>query len=330
AQAQEWCNFVVFAPGLLPADCRLETATIRKEAPPGRVEGATRGRTPWSTTNPAALRYEIAGAGRRLRIKQFLYDWAFPALDHPCLWENPTVAHPLPDGAILWCGTDYMGRPGASARLSRTMIETSVMEGTFTDDELIDVHRGLTPVSDDAAAHLRDTGFAELTYWNRHPGAPAISVPTGMWKMRRATEDGHGRWTSDTATVRVEHGLPETLAGYRADAAARFDIPSGGGEVEVSYTVRPQRDRELRLITQATGDGRIEVPPQPTQHPAQRTVVEVSGTPVNLAWINEDYGPYDAVWHDANTATERRLLSSSATGMDRRFIHRALQQLIDG
>ncbi|ADD43404.1 hypothetical protein Snas_3747 [Stackebrandtia nassauensis DSM 44728] len=330
ADAQGWCDFVVFSPGWLPGDCHVEAVTIRKEAPPGRSDGVTDGRTPWSTINPAALRFEIAGRDRRLRVKQFLYDWAFPALDHPCLWNSATTPHPLPDGAILWRGTDYMGRDGASARLSRTMIEASVMAGSFTDAELVDLYGGLAPVSAEAADRIRDTGFGELTYWARHPGAPAVSVPVGMWKLRRAAEDGPGRWSGDTTAIRAEYGLPQTLAGYRPDAAARFETPTGAIEVELSYTVRPQRDRELRLIVQRSGAGRLEIPPQPEPHPARREIVEVAGTSVHLAWVDERYGPFDAVWRDDASGTDRKLLSSTGSDMNREFVTNALAELLDG
>src|SRR5690625_2391323 len=85
AEAQPWANFVVFTPDRLPAGTHLGEQSLRREAPPGRVGDSMAGRTPWSANNPAAFRFEVRGDGRRLRVKQFLYDWAFPALDHPAL-----------------------------------------------------------------------------------------------------------------------------------------------------------------------------------------------------------------------------------------------------
>lgn len=140
-EAQEWCNFVLFVPEWLPAGTRVGEASVRREAPPGRVGGSTVGRTPWSTNNPAAYRFEVSGGGRSLRIKQFLCDWAFPALDHPALWESETRALALDDHHVLWYGTDYLGHRGASARMARTTIELSVLEGDFTDAELAGLYR---------------------------------------------------------------------------------------------------------------------------------------------------------------------------------------------
>lgn len=329
-QAQEWCNFTVLSPTRLPDGCDTVVSTIRKEAPPGRRDGVTDGRTPWTAINPVAVRTEISGPGRGLRIKQFLYDWAFPALDHPCLWENPTTAHPLPDGAVVWHGIDYMGRTGASARLHRTLIETSVLSGEFSRDDIDELYRGLVPASPEAQRRIEATGFAALRYWARHPDAEAPAVPTGMWRLSRAKEHGAGDWTGDTAGPRAEHGLPAALAGYEAEAAAVYATPSGQREIDVVYTVRPRRDRELRLTVQRHGRGRLTVPPQPSTHPAQRAVVTIAGTQVHLAWIDEDHGPFDAVWHDPRTGTDRRLLSSTGIGMDREFFLGAVAGSVGG
>lgn len=327
-QAQQWCNFIVYSPTRLPEGCEPGPTTIRKEAPPGRAEGVTDGRTPWTAINPAAVRYEIAGPGRRLRVKQFLYDWAFPALDHPCLWNSATTAHPLPDGAIVWHGTDYMGRAGASARLSRTMIETSVIDGEFSRDDIDELYRGLEPVSAEAEQRIAATGFADLRYWARHPRAVGPAVPTGLWRLARKGEHGAGEWTGDTAARRAETGLPAVLAGYPAEAAGGFSAPDGARETDVIYTSRPGRERELRVTVQRRGSGRLEVPPRATEHPARRELVEVAGTPVHLAWIDERYGPFDAMWSDAES--QWRLLSSTGVGMDREFAERALAELIGG
>lgn len=327
-EAQEWCNFTVLSPTRLPDGCDRVTSTIRKEAPPGRLDGVTDGRTPWSAINPAAVRTEIFGPGRRLRIKQFLYDWAFPALDHPCLWNNPSTAHPLPGGAVVWHGIDYMGRTGASARLHRTLIETSVITGEFSRDDIDELYRGLVPVSQEARRRVEATGFAELRYWARHPGAQAPAVPTGMWRLPRAAEHGAGDWTGDTAVLRAEHGLPESLAGYEAEAAAVYATVEGRREVDVVYTARPRRDRELRLTVQEQGRGRLAVPPEATEHPARRATVVIAGAEVHLAWIDENHGPFDAVWRASGA--EWRLLSSTGVGMDRGFFEDALALLIDG
>ncbi len=100
SDAQAACNFIIWVPDGLPNGCHFASATLRREAPPGPSTSSAR--TPWSQNNPSAYRFEIIGPGRRLRFKQFLYDWAFPALDHPCLWESETRAVPVTGPYVLF------------------------------------------------------------------------------------------------------------------------------------------------------------------------------------------------------------------------------------
>ncbi|MEW2353467.1 hypothetical protein [Spirillospora sp. NPDC029432] len=324
-QAQPWCNFVLWTPGRVPAGCELETGTLRKEAPPGRVEGHTAGRTPWSDNNPAAYRFEIAGSGRRLRVKQFLYDWAFPALDHPCLWESRTHAAPIDDRHVVWFGTDYLKNAAASARLDRTTVELSVLRGTFSEAEILDLYRAMRPAEPAVLADFAATPFAALSYWARRPEAAAVNVPVGLWTFRRR-RSRECRWESGAAAERLVAGLglPLALGGLDLDGAARFTDDQGREEVEAVYSGRPERGRELRLIAQESGRGSLRVPAEPEDQPGERDTVRVAGAEVQLGWIDERYGPFQAVY--AHGGVEATLLASTAVGMDRAWFLEALAE----
>ncbi|MGW6929022.1 hypothetical protein ACWGE0_03095 [Lentzea sp. NPDC054927] len=306
AEAQEWCNFVVWQPFSLPAGLAWRATTVRRESRPGRA-GEVAGHAGWTTNNPAAFRAEIAGDGRRGRLKQFLYDWAFPALDHPCLWRSSTRAVPLDDRYVLWFGTDHLGNAAASVRMARTMIEWSALEGEFSDDEVLAIFSSLAPVDPVAAKAIADTPFAALSYWARSSDAPMIDVPIGLWRLRRwSDEDAHeGRWGHQAE-------VPAALGGFTVDSVAVF-----GAETECVYTGGPDRGHELRLIVQRSGAGRLELPPVPEEHPCH-----VSG---GLAYIDERYGPFDAVV--ALPGHDVRLLSSSGVGMDRAWFADAVAQV---
>lgn len=57
-------------------------------------------------------------------MKQFLYDWAPPAFDHPCLWKSHN--EPFEVGKnIGWLGTDYRKAHAAAVSIDRTTIELS-------------------------------------------------------------------------------------------------------------------------------------------------------------------------------------------------------------
>ncbi|MFH8614703.1 hypothetical protein ACH4E8_06455 [Streptomyces sp. NPDC017979] len=326
AQAQPWANFVVFVPDGLPADTRLGEQSLRREAPPGRVGDSTAGRTPWSANNPAAFRFEVHGEDRRLRVKQFLYDWAFPALDHPALWESRTEAEPLDEHHVVWHGTDYMGHAGASARIARTTIELSVLDGTFTREEITDLYRSLRPVAPEAVTALAATPFAALSYWARRPTASVISVPLGLWDLRQV----------DTATITWRTaGAPDAPSGaaavpHRLGDLALDSIATHHGPSPVAsehlYSGGPGRGRELRLY--ALNAEHLPAAIAPETHPAKHEDITVAGRRVRLALIDDAHGPYDAVIHDAQGRPAWRLLASADTRTDRRWFLRALDDLL--
>jgi hypothetical protein len=262
AEAQGACNFIIWVPVDLPAGSEIASPSLRREAPPGPSPSIAR--TPWSENNPSAYRFEVSGPGRRLRIKEFHYDWAFPALDHPCLWESETRAVPLRGPYVLWFGVDYMGKQAASARIGRTMIEASVLEGEFSDDELLALYRSLRPALRQAAEEIYRTPFSQLCYPARYPQATMVNVPIGMWKFGRPDKRYEGEWLVDDADVlAAKLGLPLTLAGFQIDSAARFADGEGRSEIEAVYTAGSDRGQELRVIVQRTGEGRIEFLPSP-------------------------------------------------------------------
>ena len=327
-QAQPWCNFVVWTPERVPDGCELVTGTLRKESPPGRAGESVAGRTPWSENNPAAYRFEVAGPGRRLRIKEFLYDWAFPALDQPCLWESATYALEVDDRSVVWFGVDYMKKRAASARIARTTIELSVMEGEFSDEEILDLYRSLRPADATAAETIAGTSFAVLSYWARRPEAAKITVPIGLYKFRRRRAH-ESDWRTGTDAEREVSGLglPATLGGLALDAAARFRDDEGREEVEAVYAGGPDRGRELRVIAQKQGCGSIEVPAEPEEdQPGERTQVQVGGADVQLGWIDERHGPFQAVF--ASEGREVMLLSSTGPGLGRDWFLAALTEIV--
>ncbi len=331
AEAQPWCPFGVWTPDRLPAGCAQDPGTLRREAPPGRVAGVTAGRTPWSEVNPVAYRYEVTGPGRRLRVKQFLYDWAFPALDHPALWRTRAVPVPLDDTALLWTGVDYLGNRAASARLARTTVELSVLDGSIADEEVVELYRSMRPADPEAADAIAATPFAALSYWARYPDAAQVQVPVGLWKFRRPGRVHTGQWTAEPEEVRAllaEYRLPPALAGLAVDSVARFGAGSDRTEAEVVYAGGPRRHHELRLVVQRPGQGHLAFPPRPEEHPHSAAEVDVAGTPVRLAWVDDRYGPFDAVWRQPAAGLEAKLLASTGPALDRAWFLGALSELV--
>ncbi len=150
SDAQAACNFIIWVPDGLPNGCHFASATLRREAPPGPSTSSAR--TPWSQNNPSAYRFEIIGPGRRLRFKQFLYDWAFPTLDHPCLWESETRAVPVTGPYVLDDEAQNRHRPsiGKDRDNSRSSVYENWLRGK---NELLKTERLLGHIlsTDDAS-----------------------------------------------------------------------------------------------------------------------------------------------------------------------------------
>ncbi|MEU6406757.1 hypothetical protein [Streptomyces sp. NPDC046985] len=312
-RAQEWCNFVLWRPAALPEGCRTSTGTLRREAPPGRVPAE--GRSPWSDANPSGYRTEISGGGRRLRLKQFLYDWAFPAADHPCLWGSATRPHEIGEGRVVWLGTDYLGHRAASARMARTTVELSVLEGEFADDELVALFAALRPAVPQALPRVLATPFAELSYWARRP-AETVSVPTGVFSFHRRGRAHEGDWvpTGELTAFLAAQGAPASVGDYRADSAATFGDGAAVRELDVVYA--SASGGELRLTAQRTGGGRLEFPPKRDQHPAVEEVLDLDGRPLHLGYADAEFGACDAWWQHPD-GYELRLLGSAGAGLGR-------------
>ncbi|KOG26233.1 MULTISPECIES: hypothetical protein [Streptomyces] len=313
AAAQDGCNFTVWRPTVLPAGCDSSVGTLRREAPPGRVEAE--GRTPWSDANPAGYRTEISGGGRRLRLKQFHYDWAFPAADHPCLWGSETRPYEIGEGRVAWLGTDYLGHRAGSARMARTTVELSVLEGEFTDEELVALFAALRPAVPEAAERILATPFAELSYWARHR-ADMVSVPTGVFSFHRRDKKHEGDWipSADVAAFLAAQGVPVTAGGFRAESAATFGDGAAVRELEVVYA--SPDGAELRLTAQRTGGGRLEFPPVREKHPATEELHDLDGRPLHLGHVDAEYGACDAWWQHPD-GYDLRLLGSAGTGLGR-------------
>lgn len=313
-EAQDWSNFVVLVPDWSPPDTEMVTLTLRREAPPGRPGDETVGRSPWSTSNPSAVRFEVAGANRRLRVKQFLYDWAFPALDHPALWESKTVPEELTGrwrGHVVWHGIDYAGRSGASARLRRTLVELSVLDGEFTRDEIAGLYGGLRVVDENAASLVARTPFAHLGYWARYD-TPAVGVPLGLWRIRQPGEVSLA-WRS-AANDPPGRSMPDRIGGLALDSWA---TERGNNDVrqEYVYLGGPHRNHELRVQLY----GSATHPPMPESHPHHDATIRLGGREVALAWIDEDVGPFDALVAPRPDRTEGafRVLCGSGLGCTR-------------
>jgi hypothetical protein len=301
-ESHEWCNFVLMKPTLLPAGVSVETAEMRPESPPGRREGPTDSRLPtWTLSNRACHRCVLAGKERRMRIKQYLYDWAPPAFDCPCLWLSPAVRPFFVGDDVGWLGTDFRGLPGASLYLDRTTVELSVLEGSFSDDELQEICRGLHPASLDARKRVLDTPLATLSYQSRHE-EPPIAVPVGFWAHERKPESLQNR---AFPAANVPPGLPGADIelppdhGYALDSVFTYGDLANPDEVDFVYYQSDAPNLYLRVLASldnSSSQAGIRYSPALDRQPCRSEIIKIAGKSVFYAFSNEEVGPHEVVY----------------------------------
>jgi hypothetical protein len=296
-EAQAWCNFVLFHPDHAPAGMAIEDGVVRPEAPPGRVPGADAARSPWSATNRSAHRCELAGGGRRVRIKQFLYDWAPPAFDHPSLWKSATRGFPIRTH-VGWLGRDYRGLPAAAVSLDRTTIEISVVEGQCHDAELIELCHGLRPVAAEARAAILATPFGRLAYAARHTDE-IVAVPVGYWRHQRAPRDlPMTIHTVDEELPAVPGRQLRPPAPFHLDTIFRFGAADAPVEVELLHEDGNDRGRYVRVLASpASTPGGVRFPPSVVaEQPCTQRTFMCAQHRIHHAYREPAFGPHELVF----------------------------------
>jgi hypothetical protein len=311
-EAQAAVNFVLFRPDPLPEGLALESATIRPEAPPRNDLNLG-----WTIGNRAAHRCELAGGGVRIWVKQFLYDWAPPAWDHPSLTGAalPFVV----GGHIGWLGRDFRGREAATVTLDRTTIEVSARDGEGVEDLLVALCHALRPVNLDARATILRTPFGKLAYRSRHEDRTP-SVPIGYWRHRRGPPDIAVR-VHDRAQPGLPLVAPPGRLGFELDTVHVFGGPRGPLEVEYLYADAADPGRTIRLLVSHAGsEGGVRFPPTLEGQPCR---VQPGG--IHYAYDDPRYGPHEAVWQADGLNV--MLLAKPAPWTDRYWFERLLADM---
>jgi hypothetical protein len=300
-EAQEWCNFVLRKPTLLPEGVSMETAEMRPESPPGRRDGPMDSRLPsWTLSNRASHRCVLAGKQRRVRIKQYLYDWAPPAFDCPCLWLSPVVRHFFVGNDVGWLRTDFRGLAGASVSLDRTTIELSVLSGSFSSDELQHICRGLHPVSPEARNQILHTPVATLCYQSRQRELP-IAVPVGFWAHQRNPETLPTHvFPGDCAPPDIPgtHIAPPSDYGCGLNSVFTYGDSAHPEETDFVYYQSESPNLYIRVLASLENGKKagIRYPPVLDRQPCHSETISIAGKTVYYAFSNEDVGPHEVVY----------------------------------
>ena len=288
-EAQDWCNFLLFRPTSLPEGVSLERSMLRPEAPPDNEEdGAV-----------SSYRCEYAGDGRRLRMKQFLYDFAPPAFDHPSLWKSDRVEPFIVGNHIGWLGSNYRKEQAACVCIDRTTVEISAIEGCFTDEELRGFCCDLHPACPAVRERILKTSFAELCYQWRHE-TPTTREVTGYWRH-------HRMHSSSRQTVFRAGNSPNDLpgrgiilprdSGYYLNSLFVFGEVENPHEVHFLYEHIDDPGRYVRVLASPSAAvGGVPYPPILDEQTCSTRILKKKGYDIYHAFLDERFGQHDVVW----------------------------------
>ncbi len=313
-EAQPWCNFVLFETTWLPEGMKIAEGQLRPE----------------SAAERSTYRCLITDLNRKLSIKQFLYDWAPPAYDHPSLWRNSKISPidetPIPrsfhvNSDIAWIGLNFRRQPALSLSIQKTMIEMTAVEGIFTDDELIAICRGLKPADLQIRDRILSTPFSYLCYSNRHSKA-ASDVPLSYWKYTRQKT-----WSMNS--MPISHALQpiQIPSSYGYSLNSVFVLGDPIQETEYYYEHRDLPGSYIRLLVSPYGQKNgIPYPPRLGDQVCRNRKIRLGDTEIYHAYLAEEVGPHEAVWRHQNSTI--LLLSKPAKHTSLTWFDQLLNDLI--
>jgi hypothetical protein len=156
SEAQQFLNVPLLLPdeSELPEGLSLAGLSIRPEGPER-----------WSS-----VRMILAGRGRRLRLKQYHFDWWRPT-ELAAGLRRTMGFYRVGEQVAAW-GRDRRGRSAASMAWGRTTIEVSIEQGTFAEIELRHLLARMRPAVPPALQVLAASPFHKLSYHTRRGYGP--------------------------------------------------------------------------------------------------------------------------------------------------------------
>ncbi len=305
-EAQAWCNFVLFQMIYLPVGFTIIKHQLRKE----------------SQSSQSSFRFLLENKknNQQIAIKQFLYDWAPPAYDYPCLWLNTAkfssanILAPRPVLAanrVLWIGKNYRGQNAATIDLERTRVEITFDGINLTDEELINIVQALKLCDETLREKILNTSFAYLFYYARHK-KNASEVPLCYWKQTRL-DTCYGIVLSLEGEINTNGLSPHIISvlnshGYYLNGVFGITTPATLSAVPLAKRDEMAEKEYLFehhqypgvfihiLATPSTSVHPIKYPPSIGDQVCEHEVLNALENENYLANSNQKYGNYELIW----------------------------------
>lgn len=286
-EAQEWCNFVVLRPGWLPPDCRVGKVSVRAE----------------NLQHASSLRLSIPGNRRSFRLKQFFMDWWIPTSSDTNL-TAPGRAFVAAEIVGYW-GRDYKGQDAACIHRFGALLELSVLQGQFREEELVSFLEGLQPAVPEAVEQLARLPFAQISYHARK--GPGQGRP---WNYDLISGC---RWSTDREVLRSEFAPAQIYYPQRLPAHFEFDSVGTRHETESRHWEYQLLFRDCQNLTdtiwlRAVGEETEKIlwisPGLDRRMGIRLRPVELKHRTVRLGSSSEPYGERVAQWIENGVALE--------------------------
>jgi hypothetical protein len=273
-EAQAYLNVPLLWPdeAALPENTAITKLTARPEGP-----------EKWSSA-----RIVVGGRGRRLRLKQYHFDWWRPT--EVAAGLQRTLGFYRTGEAVVAWGRDRRGRSAACMGWGRTTVELRIEQGTFVELELRHLLANLRPAVPEALPTLAAPPFHELSYHVRRGQGP-----------QRLDELAAADWTDEArraaGSAPTPLLLPEPMPrGWRFDGAAIWPTPP---PAETQWLLRDEQGATVFYAR-----ARPSADPQPLKLPAHYRVQEgwrarqamVRRRRTTLATQHPDLGGWSAAW----------------------------------
>jgi hypothetical protein len=304
SEAQQYCNFVLFEPMVLPNGYSIVEHSLR----------------PQSADTSASYHCVIKGADAEFSIKQFNFNdiETIAAYDHPNLWKCDDVVADRAKFAdkfkisahifggnnasiaenIIWIGYNYKADPQKSltTQIMRTNIEMTVRKGNISDDILLTVCRGLKVVNPTLAERINHTSFAELS-WKHRFSTKTGNVPISYWKYQRPEEFTTQMYAKNEipANKLCAQTCPLQIGDYTLDSAVEFSKDEQTQEMEYIYQHNTTLGSYIRLLVSPLS-GSIVIPPEAGNQHYHSEQFKHNNTSIYLTYLTEQYGMYGAAW----------------------------------
>ncbi len=305
-EAQAWCNFVLFQITYLPLGFIISKQQLRKE----------------SQNSQSSFRFLLENKknNQHIAIKQFLYDWAPPAYDYPCLWLNTEkfssddIRAPrsvLTANKVLWIGKNYRGQNAATIDLERTRVEITFDGINITDEALISIVQGLKPCNESLKDQILNTPFVHLSYYARHK-KNASEVPLSYWKHTRDAmcygialsldDEINNNWLSPAIISGLKnygYYLNGVLGIATSENLSSIALAKGDKIIEKEHLFEHHQHAGIFVHILATPNASIhpiKYPPTIGDQVCEYKAIKDFKSEIYLAHSTQQYGNYEFVW----------------------------------